>query len=211
MKAEAAARAPQEAYGATWRSSCSCCCFKVKQNRDQNRSNSEENLRAPSQQPRPASPTQKGTGLRLPLVTEEDLAGELQAMAQRPLPRARVSRRSPKSISSQQVKRGASELLNPRDSQLPQQGGLGPLGALSAAPPSEVLREPPLPSVRPQLITKVPFHVPSQVGSPPEGLPALGALEGPLASVEPPVADELGGLAERFPARAALVTLLCHG
>lgn len=56
----------------------------------------------------------------------------------------------------------------------------------------------------------MPFHVPSQVGSPPEGLPALGALEGPLASVESPVADELGGLAERFPTRATLVTLFRH-
>lgn len=55
------------------------------------------------------------------------------------------------------------------------------------------------------------FHVPSQIGSPPEGLPALRALEGPLSSMESLVANELGGLAKSFPTCATFVTLFPHG
>lgn len=68
-----------------------------------------------------------------------------------------------------------------------------------------------LPSSGPRLITQVLFHVPSQVRRPPEGLPALRALEGPLSSVKPLVANELRGLAESFPTDAASVALLLHG
>lgn len=116
-------------------------------------------------------------------------------------------------LISQQVKREASEFFNPRDSlRLASKiKRAGPSG--NTFPQCLPLRSSGnrlFPPSGPTLITNVPFHVPSQIGSPPEGLPTLRALEGPLASVEPPVADELRGLAEHFPTRAAFVTLFHH-
>lgn len=53
--------------------------------------------------------------------------------------------------------------------------------------------------------------MPRQVGRPPESLPTVSALEGPLSSVEPPVAEQVRPLLERLPARAAPVALLPEG
>lgn len=117
-------------------------------------------------------------------------------------------------LISRQVKRGASEFFHPRDPLRPASKikRAGPSG--NTFPQRLPLRSPRnrlFPPPGPTLIASVPFHMPSQIGSPAEGLPTLGALEGPLTSVESPVADELRDLAEHLPTHAAFVTLFRLG
>lgn len=94
---------------------------------------------------------------------------------------------------------GTLSYLNPRDSlRLASKiERLGPLVKASLALPTikgSLAGQPGTPLAArsgPQLITSMLFHVPSQVGRPAEGAPTLPALEGPLSSMEPLVANEL--------------------
>lgn len=63
---------------------------------------------------------------------------------------------------------------------------------------------PPL-SSDPRLISNMVFHMPSQIGRPPEGLPTRLTFEGPLSGVKSPVASEMGMFAKGFPTNTTLV------
>lgn len=55
------------------------------------------------------------------------------------------------------------------------------------------------------------FHVPSQIGRPPEGLPTLSTFEGPLAGMKSLVVRKLRALVKDFPTHATFVALFPGG
>lgn len=55
------------------------------------------------------------------------------------------------------------------------------------------------------------FHVPGQVGRPPESLATLSAFEGPLSSMKPLMTNEQRMLVKNFPTYVTFVALALHG